>query len=196
MLFNVAYIEIMLCCVGRTTITIAHRLSTIKDADCIYVMGDGLVLEKGTHNELLQDENGPYSRLVQAQRLREKRTADESDSDTIASDVEEGGAEKEDFEKAAKEEVPLSRSKSGRSVASEMLEQRQKERGEEKQKKYGMLYLLRRFFIINRANWRLYGFGFIAAICGCSCAGSGVPSLIVFARRQWQHLPVIRYCLR
>ncbi|KAF9230695.1 P-loop containing nucleoside triphosphate hydrolase protein, partial [Melanogaster broomeanus] len=32
---------------GRTTITIAHRLSTIKDADCIYVMGDGLVLEQG-----------------------------------------------------------------------------------------------------------------------------------------------------
>ncbi|KAI0953276.1 hypothetical protein AcW1_007535 [Taiwanofungus camphoratus] len=164
---------------GRTTITIAHRLSTIKDADCIYVMGDGLVLEKGTHNELLQDENGPYSRLVQAQRLREKRTADESDSDTIASDVEEGGAEKEDFEKAAKEEVPLSRSKSGRSVASEMLEQRQKERGEEKQKKYGMLYLLRRFFIINRANWRLYGFGFIAAICN----GSTYPSFgIVYAK--------------
>ncbi|KAF9510735.1 hypothetical protein BS47DRAFT_1251322, partial [Hydnum rufescens UP504] len=38
---------------GRTTITIAHRLSTIKDAGCIYVMGDGLVLEQGTHDELL-----------------------------------------------------------------------------------------------------------------------------------------------
>ena len=55
---------------GRTTITIAHRLSTIKDADCIYVMGSSRVLKRGTHNELLRDENGPYMRLVQAQKLR------------------------------------------------------------------------------------------------------------------------------
>ena len=51
---------------GRTTITIAHRLSTIKDADCIYVMGGGRVLERSMHNELLRDENVPYTRLVQA----------------------------------------------------------------------------------------------------------------------------------
>ena len=44
---------------GRTTITIAHRLSTIKDADCIFVMGDGLVLEQGTHSELLSAQGWP-----------------------------------------------------------------------------------------------------------------------------------------
>ncbi|KZT11907.1 P-loop containing nucleoside triphosphate hydrolase protein [Laetiporus sulphureus 93-53] len=146
---------------GRTTITIAHRLSTIKDADCIYVMGDGLVLESGTHQQLLQDENGPYSRLVAAQRLRdarEKRGNEETDSQTAASDDEEI----EDYEKAAEAEVPLSRSKSGRSLASQILEQRNKEKAEHRE--YGMWYLLRRFFGINRENWKLYMFGAIAAI--------------------------------
>ncbi len=38
---------------GRTTIAIAHRLSTIKDADCIYVMGQGRVLQQGSHDELM-----------------------------------------------------------------------------------------------------------------------------------------------
>ncbi|PCH40227.1 multidrug resistance protein 1 [Wolfiporia cocos MD-104 SS10] len=165
---------------GRTTITIAHRLSTIKDADCIYVMGDGLVLESGTHNELLQDENGPYSRLVAAQRLRdarEKRGNEEAD-DATAKGVEEE-EEEEDYEKAAQQEIPLSRSKSARSLASEILEQRQKEKGQTGERDYGMIYLMRRFFGINKENWVMYLFGSIAAICN----GATYPSFgIVYAK--------------
>jgi ATP-binding cassette subfamily B protein len=48
--------------VGRTTFVIAHRLSTIKDADCIYVMESGVVVESGSHETLLQ-HNGLYARL-------------------------------------------------------------------------------------------------------------------------------------
>lgn len=47
---------------GRTTLVVAHRLSTIKDADVIYVIGDGRVLESGTHAELLA-RRGAYARL-------------------------------------------------------------------------------------------------------------------------------------
>ncbi|KAJ6494248.1 multidrug resistance protein 1 [Mycena sanguinolenta] len=58
---------------GRTCITIAHRLSTIKDADAIYVMAEGAVLEQGTHNELLANPDSTYSQLVEAQRLRDNK---------------------------------------------------------------------------------------------------------------------------
>jgi ATP-binding cassette subfamily B protein len=47
---------------GRTTFVIAHRLSTIKDADCIYVMESGKVVESGKHDELLK-QDGLYARL-------------------------------------------------------------------------------------------------------------------------------------
>ncbi len=50
----------------RTTIVIAHRLSTIRDADCIVVMGEGRVLETGTHDGLLA-ARGAYARLVASQ---------------------------------------------------------------------------------------------------------------------------------
>ncbi|KAI7865225.1 P-loop containing nucleoside triphosphate hydrolase protein [Mucor mucedo] len=53
---------------GRTTITIAHRLSTIQNSDVICVLKDGLVIEQGTHWELLA-LNGTYSALVYEQSL-------------------------------------------------------------------------------------------------------------------------------
>jgi len=52
---------------GRTCFVIAHRLSTVRDADCILVLDGGNVAEMGTHEELLQKEDGIYSRLFRAQ---------------------------------------------------------------------------------------------------------------------------------
>lgn len=51
---------------GRTTLIIAHRLSTIKNADEIFVIDDGQLIECGTHEELMQ-KNGKYAQLVQNQ---------------------------------------------------------------------------------------------------------------------------------
>lgn len=51
---------------GRTVLVIAHRLSTVKTADCVAVISDGQVAEKGSHEELLS-LNGIYTNLVKRQ---------------------------------------------------------------------------------------------------------------------------------
>lgn len=52
---------------NRTTIIIAHRLATVRNVDCIYVIKDGVILETGTHEELVLNENGLYAGLIKLQ---------------------------------------------------------------------------------------------------------------------------------
>lgn len=56
---------------GRTSFVIAHRLSTIKKADCILVINDGCIVERGTHDELLA-HNGVYKNLYDSQFTGDK----------------------------------------------------------------------------------------------------------------------------
>jgi len=51
---------------GRTAVIIAHRLSTIRNANNIIVLGNGSVVEQGTHEELVS-RNGIYHTLVKNQ---------------------------------------------------------------------------------------------------------------------------------
>jgi ABC-type multidrug transport system fused ATPase/permease subunit len=52
---------------GRTSFVIAHRLSTIKNADNILVIQDGSIVEKGTHNDLMNAKDGVYQNLSNIQ---------------------------------------------------------------------------------------------------------------------------------
>jgi ABC-type multidrug transport system fused ATPase/permease subunit len=52
---------------GRTTIVVAHRLATVAHASRILVMDKGKLVQMGTHEELLQDKEGVYAKLVEHQ---------------------------------------------------------------------------------------------------------------------------------
>src|SRR4051794_6516840 len=62
---------------NRTTIVIAHRLSTIRNATRIVVMNNGVIVETGTHDELMS-KKGNYFKLVEAQKIQQANKAKES----------------------------------------------------------------------------------------------------------------------
>ena len=55
---------------GRTTVAIAHRLSTIRNFDIITVLQKGVIVEQGSHAELMAIHNGNYAALVRVQEAR------------------------------------------------------------------------------------------------------------------------------
>ncbi|KHN34176.1 ABC transporter B family member 15-like isoform X1 [Glycine soja] len=57
----------------RTTIIIAHRLSTIRDAHVIIVLENGKIMEMGSHDELIQNNNGYYTSLVHFQQVEKSK---------------------------------------------------------------------------------------------------------------------------
>lgn len=57
-----------LAALGRTTIAIAHRLSTVQHADVIYVFDQGIIVEKGRHDELME-RKGVYWELARLQAM-------------------------------------------------------------------------------------------------------------------------------
>jgi subfamily B ATP-binding cassette protein MsbA len=54
---------------NRTSIIIAHRLSTIQHADLIVVLDDGMIVESGTHAELITKKDGFYAKLHSFQAI-------------------------------------------------------------------------------------------------------------------------------
>jgi ABC-type multidrug transport system fused ATPase/permease subunit len=53
--------------VNRTSVIIAHRLATIREVDCIYVIENGSIIEKGSHQELISNDAGIYNSLAKLQ---------------------------------------------------------------------------------------------------------------------------------
>jgi ATP-binding cassette subfamily B protein len=57
---------------GRTTLVIAHRLATVKNADVIFVIHEGQIVQKGRHEELSRDTEGLYYQLLRRQFIESK----------------------------------------------------------------------------------------------------------------------------
>ncbi|GKT75866.1 ABC transporter [Colletotrichum tofieldiae] len=93
---------------NRTTITIAHRLSTIKKADRIVVLKKGKVVEQGTHESLLENDEGVYYGLVHAQQLSLGDQTEDGDEDNKEEDL---GAVLDREKSAAQSEVGSTRQK-------------------------------------------------------------------------------------
>ena len=69
---------------NRTVFVIAHRLSTIRNADRIVVINEGEIMETGSHEELMNIENGVYKALYNAQfKSSEKKQERKTESDSI-----------------------------------------------------------------------------------------------------------------
>ena len=56
-----------------TVIIVAHRLSTIRNADVIFVVQDGKVIENGSHSDLLEVPDGAYNALISRQMNVQKK---------------------------------------------------------------------------------------------------------------------------
>jgi len=52
-----------------TVVIVAHRLSTVRSADCIFVLKEGAVVESGSHDELVQHQEGAYNALIRRQMM-------------------------------------------------------------------------------------------------------------------------------
>ena len=155
---------------GRTTIMIAHRLSTVKGADCIYVMGSGQLLQQGTHAELLRDTEGPYAKLVQAQKLKEEK--EKTGPEAQGSKVDTPGLhvhisqEVPTVVKDPHDDFVLKRQGTQHSLASELLEKRNAQEAGygKKASGYGTMDLVKRLGSLQKGVWKEYLWGGILAI--------------------------------
>lgn len=133
---------------NRTTITIAHRLSTIKKADRIVVLKKGQVVESGTHDSLLTDENGVYYGLVNAQALSLGEPTEADEGLHVEGDAQSLAREKSRAESAKEEEAE-----------------------KEKEKKRNFFASFGRFFYETKSHWWMM----FITLFFAACAGAAIP---------------------
>ncbi|PIA62638.1 hypothetical protein AQUCO_00200566v1 [Aquilegia coerulea] len=154
---------------GRTTIVIAHRLSTIRNADIIAVVQNGLVMEIGSHNKLIQDEIGLYYTLV---KLQQTETMTEEESNNIElSCLSSHNTNNKDYNNSSH-----GRGSSGTLVSPPIVNRSSSKNSvsgsrvslvDEKIEKGFLVPSFRRLLLLNLPEWRQACFGCTAAtFCG------------------------------
>ncbi|CAF4747745.1 unnamed protein product, partial [Rotaria magnacalcarata] len=74
----------------RTTIVVSHRLSTIRNAHQIYVFDNGTVIEHGTHEKLMANEESAYQELFQAQQREHMESGNYQSTSKICDEKQTG----------------------------------------------------------------------------------------------------------
>jgi ABC-type methionine transport system ATPase subunit len=133
---------------NRTTIVIAHRLSTIRNATKIVVMNDSEIVEIGNHDELIQNPEGTYSKLVLAQEIQNEEL--NSIEETI-NNVEKDYRLSKDIS-----------IKSYKSVTNED----DVEKGSNTEYRYTTWELIKKISNINHSQWYLVFIGLTASFIG------------------------------
>jgi ATP-binding cassette subfamily B (MDR/TAP) protein 1 len=150
-------------------------------------MGDGLVLESGTHDDLLEAD-GAYARLVQAQKLREVAKGSEDA-------VSEDSSDDEEMEKVVREEVPLGRKNTLQSLASEILARKRKDaESSESRDDFSLIYLFKRMVPLMRDQWWNYFFAAVGSCRKCFITNSGAVTDNLLSERP--SLPRLRCGVR
>ncbi|GFP93630.1 ABC transporter b family member 4 [Phtheirospermum japonicum] len=101
--------------VNRTTVIVAHRLTTVRNANMIAVIHQGKMVEKGTHDQLLQDPEGAYSQLI---RLQEMNKNSENADDKEKLDLSMGSGRMSSRRMSFKRSVSGGSAEIGRSGSS------------------------------------------------------------------------------
>ncbi|CAO2046140.1 unnamed protein product [Urochloa humidicola] len=140
---------------GRTTIIIAHRLSTIRNADMIVVMQSGEVMELGSHDELIANENGLYRSLTQLQQTSYSGEVDKPNGVSSAShDIGESNSHN-----MSRRFSSASRSSSAQSLGDA--------RDDSTEKPALHVPSFRRLLMLNAPEWKQALMGsFSAIVCG------------------------------
>ena len=73
---------------SMTVMIVAHRLSTVRNADVIFVIEEGKVVEKGCHEDLLEIQNGCYANLINRQMNAQKKLENSSSSASLVSNLD------------------------------------------------------------------------------------------------------------
>ncbi|KAJ6123557.1 hypothetical protein N7471_010874 [Penicillium samsonianum] len=164
---------------GRTTIVIAHRLSTIKSAHNIVVFVNGSIVEQGSHAQLTEHD-GPYYKLVEAQRINEEKDADALDVDEDEDDIENmtkshiarvksiGSGSTGMKDEAETFQDAMHRQESRKSVSSVILSQK----AAEGRNKYSLLTLIKFIGSFNKEERWFMAIG----LCFSMLAGCGQPT--------------------
>ncbi|WCJ20878.1 ABC transporter family protein [Euphorbia peplus] len=145
--------------VGRTTIVIAHRLSTVRNADVISVVQNGQVMESGSHNKLMENEDGLYTSLVRLQQT-EKNITNDIDHQMATS----SSSSKVDMNNSSSRRLSMvSRSSSFNSMAPSRVSMAGDQNEQIEEEKF-KVPSFRRLLALNLPEWKQASFGCIGAI--------------------------------